>query len=78
MEEEFEEEGASPRPEEGSGASEEEEDEVEGEDNVSVFEMETSEACAIGASCYLARISHRISYLGSLDFVLYVTAHSCN
>ena len=43
MEEEFEEEGASPRPEEGGGASEEEEDEVEGEDNVSVFEMETSE-----------------------------------
>ena len=40
MEEEFEEEGASPRPEEGGGASEEEEDEVEGEDNVSVFEID--------------------------------------
>ena len=41
MEEEFEEEGASPRPEEGGGASEEEDDEEEGEDNVSIFEMDT-------------------------------------
>ena len=37
MEEEFEEEGASPRPEEGSGASEEEEDEVEGEEEKHMF-----------------------------------------
>ena len=45
MEEEFEVEGASPRPEEGSGASEEEEDEVEGEDTMSpsLRWMETSE-----------------------------------